>query len=102
MTDTTVTTTIGERHTHFRTCPLCEASCGLEITTEGDRVVRIQGDRNDPVSKGFICLKGSTLKQLHEDGDRLRTSPASSGRSKNAVARSRASPGNLVVTAGPK
>lgn len=73
MTDTTVTTTIGERNTHFRTCPLCEATCGLEITTEGDRVVRIRGDRNDPVSKGFICPKGSTLKQLHEDGDRLRT-----------------------------
>ena len=73
MTDTTVTTTIGERNTHFRTCPLCEATCGLEITTEGDRVVRIRGDRDDPVSKGFICPKGSTLKQLHEDGDRLRT-----------------------------
>lgn len=62
-----------ERQTHYRTCPLCEATCGLEITTEGDRVVRIRGDMNDPVSKGFICPKGSTLKQLHEDGDRLRT-----------------------------
>jgi len=29
---------------------------------------------NDPYSKGFICPKGSTLKQLHEDPDRL-TSP---------------------------
>ena len=60
------------RRTHLRTCPLCEATCGLEITTEGDRVVRIRGDMNDPVSKGFICPKGSTLKQLHEDPDRLR------------------------------
>jgi len=33
--------------------------------------VRIRGDLNDPVSKGFICPKGSTLKQLHEDPDRL-------------------------------
>jgi anaerobic selenocysteine-containing dehydrogenase len=62
-----------ERRAHYRTCPLCEATCGLEITTEGDRVVRIRGDMNDPVSKGFICPKGSTLKQLHDDQDRLRT-----------------------------
>lgn len=60
--------------THQRACPLCEACCGLEITTKGDQVVRIRGDVNDPYSKGFICPKGSTLKQLHEDPDRL-TSP---------------------------
>ena len=58
--------------THFRTCPLCEATCGLEITTDGDQVVRIRGDREDVFSKGIICPKGSTLKQLHEDPDRLR------------------------------
>jgi anaerobic selenocysteine-containing dehydrogenase len=60
--------------THHRSCPLCEACCGLEITTNGEQVVRIRGDMNDPYSKGFICPKGSTLKQLHEDPDRL-TSP---------------------------
>ncbi|NOX28537.1 MAG: molybdopterin-dependent oxidoreductase, partial [Actinobacteria bacterium] len=58
--------------TAFRTCPLCEAGCGLEITVKGDAVTRIRGDMNDVFSKGFICPKGSTLKQLHEDPDRLR------------------------------
>ncbi len=56
----------------FRTCPLCEATCGLEITVRGDTVVRIRGDRHDVFSAGFICPKGSTLKQLHDDPDRLR------------------------------
>ncbi len=56
----------------FRTCPLCEATCGLEITVKGDKVSRIRGDRDDVFSHGFICPKGSTLKQLHEDPDRLR------------------------------
>ena len=62
----------------FRTCPLCEAGCGLEISVrdgvdggEGT-VLRIRGDMNDVFSKGYICPKGSTLKQLHEDPDRLR------------------------------
>ena len=57
----------------YRTCPLCEATCGLEITVTDGRVARIRGDRDDVFSHGFICPKGSTLKQLHEDPDRLRT-----------------------------
>lgn len=59
--------------TAFRTCPLCEASCGLEIEIEDHRVKRIRGDRRHVMSAGFICPKGSTLKQLYEDPDRLRT-----------------------------
>ncbi len=63
--------------TAYRTCPLCEASCGLEVTLRpaadgGEEVVRIRGDRDDVFSRGYICPKGSTLKQLHEDPDRLR------------------------------
>ncbi|MEY4372877.1 MAG: molybdopterin-binding oxidoreductase, partial [Actinomycetota bacterium] len=61
-----------DRSLHYRTCPLCEATCGLEVTVEGDAVVRIRGDRDDVFSHGFICPKGSTLKHLHEDPDRLR------------------------------
>lgn len=57
----------------FRSCPLCEAGCGLEITLTGSSVTRIRGDRDDVFSRGYICPKGSTLKQLHEDPDRLRT-----------------------------
>ena len=60
-----------------RTCPLCEAGCGLEITLappgSGRTVTRIRGDRNDVFSQGFICPKGSTLGHLHDDPDRLRT-----------------------------
>ncbi|MGZ4757903.1 MAG: molybdopterin oxidoreductase family protein [Acidimicrobiales bacterium] len=61
-----------ETTVHHRTCPLCEATCGLEITVKGEQVVRIRGDRDNAFSKGFICPKGSSLKQLHEDPDRLR------------------------------
>ena len=64
---------MSETRTAFRTCPLCEAGCGLEITVKGDEVQRIRGDMDDVFSHGFICPKGSTLKQLHEDPDRLRT-----------------------------
>ncbi len=62
-----------DTRTAFRTCPLCEAGCGLEITVKAGAVTRIRGDMNDVFSKGFICPKGSTLKQFHDDPDRLRT-----------------------------
>ena len=57
----------------YRTCPLCEATCGLELTMRGDEVVRIRGDRDDVFSRGFICPKGTTLGKLDADPDRVRT-----------------------------
>src|SRR3954452_17273406 len=57
----------------YRTCPLCEATCGLEITLDGDRITAIRGDREDVFSHGFLCPKGVALKDLHEDPARLRT-----------------------------
>jgi anaerobic selenocysteine-containing dehydrogenase len=55
-----------------RICPFCEASCGLELDLEGQRVVRVRGDQHDVFSKGFLCPKAIGLKDLHEDPDRLR------------------------------
>jgi len=70
------TTDSDRTRTAYRTCPLCEAGCGLEITVtitdRGESVGRIRGDMDDVFSHGFICPKGSALKQLHEDPDRLR------------------------------
>ena len=59
--------------THYRTCPFCEATCGLEIETEGREVVAVRGDEQDVFSRGFICPKAYGIKQLHEDPDRLTT-----------------------------
>jgi anaerobic selenocysteine-containing dehydrogenase len=58
--------------THHRTCSLCEATCGLEITTRGTEILGIRGDERDPFSRGYLCPKGPALKHLHEDPDRLR------------------------------
>ncbi len=58
--------------THYRTCNLCEAMCGLEIQYEEKEVKRIQGDKKDPFSKGHICPKAVALKDIYEDPDRLK------------------------------
>ena len=57
----------------YRACHLCEAICGLEIRTEGERIVSIRGDKDDPFSRGHICPKAVALQDVHEDPDRLRT-----------------------------
>ncbi len=56
----------------MRTCPLCEAMCGLEIHVEGGRVASIRGNRDDVWSRGHLCPKGVSLGAVHEDPDRLR------------------------------
>ncbi len=55
------------------TCPLCEATCGLQVTLEDDRVTRVGGDADDVFSQGFLCPKGGSLGALHHDPDRLRS-----------------------------
>lgn len=56
-----------------RTCPICQAVCGLKITLDGDqRVTSVRGDEEDPFSKGYICPKGASLGRIDEDPERLR------------------------------
>ncbi|MEG6616545.1 molybdopterin-dependent oxidoreductase [Peptococcaceae bacterium 1198_IL3148] len=41
------------------TCPLdCLDSCGLLVHVENDRVVKIEGDADHPITRGFLCSKG--------------------------------------------
>ena len=58
--------------TAYRTCPLCEAACGLELTVRGDRISSARGDREHVFSHGFVCPKGATFGDLAADPDRLR------------------------------
>ena len=58
--------------THFRTCNLCEAMCGLNITHENREIIKIEGDTKDEFSRGHICPKAYALKDIYLDEDRLR------------------------------
>ena len=53
-------------------CHLCEAECGILVEHDGQRVLGIRGDRQDPLSRGHICPKAAALADLHHDPDRLR------------------------------
>jgi anaerobic selenocysteine-containing dehydrogenase len=63
--------------TVFRSCSLCEASCGLVFEVAGEapreRIVSIRPDKEDVWSKGYVCPKGMAMGAIHHDPDRLRT-----------------------------
>jgi anaerobic selenocysteine-containing dehydrogenase len=61
-----------EARKKLRICPLCEATCGLELDVDGREVRALRGDGADPFSAGYVCPKGIALKDLDTDADRLR------------------------------
>lgn len=57
--------------TAFRICPLCEATCGLALEVEEDRIVTVRGDDDHVFSRGYLCPKGAAFGDLDHDPERL-------------------------------
>ncbi|MGZ5969250.1 MAG: molybdopterin oxidoreductase family protein, partial [Polyangiales bacterium] len=54
-------------------CPYCAFQCGTQLTPRSDGGVAIEGDRNFPVNRGALCIKGWTASDTLTHRDRLRT-----------------------------
>lgn len=52
-------------------CVLCANSCGLEMEIEGNRIVKVLGDKDNPRSEGYICRKGAGIAYYQHHADRL-------------------------------
>lgn len=52
-------------------CRICTSVCGILVEADGDEVVRVRGDRDHPLSKGYTCPKGRSLPQMHHHPDRI-------------------------------
>ena len=63
---------MADRRIVHRVCPFCEATCGLAVEVEGNSIVMVRGDKDDPFSRGYICPKAYGLKELYHDPERLR------------------------------
>ena len=50
-------------------CVLCYHNCGLEVQTEGSRILKVRADKNHPRTKGYICRKGTKIPfyQFHKE-----------------------------------
>jgi anaerobic selenocysteine-containing dehydrogenase len=60
-----------ERHVSF--CRICGPLCGTVVDVEDNQVVRINGDPEHPLTRGFTCPKGRRYGALHNDPDRITT-----------------------------
>lgn len=57
-----------------RSCPTCEASCGLTLEVDPDQrqLLSIKGDPEDHRSQGYVCAKSQAFRYVYEDPERLR------------------------------
>lgn len=53
------------------TCNFCQIGCGVLAHVENGRVVRVEGDPANPLSKGLLCTKGLATVEYVYHPDRL-------------------------------
>jgi hypothetical protein len=52
-------------------CRICTAICGIVVDVVGDRIVRVRGDGEHPLSRGSTCPKGRAVPAIHHHPDRV-------------------------------
>ena len=53
-------------------CRICHGGCGALISVKDNRVVKVTGDPESPMSKGWMCIKGMNSVDIANHPDRLR------------------------------
>jgi len=62
-------------------CPYCGVGCGIEIESKNGKVLKILPQKDHPLSKGKLCIKGSFLKEVVNSKERLKFPLLNKGRS---------------------
>ncbi|MEZ5736999.1 MAG: molybdopterin dinucleotide binding domain-containing protein [Novosphingobium sp.] len=52
-------------------CRNCGSYCPIVVSLEGDRVLKVEGDFDAPLYRGYTCPKGRTIPQQHHNPERL-------------------------------
>jgi anaerobic selenocysteine-containing dehydrogenase len=52
-------------------CRFCHAFCGIKVAVEDGRTVKVKGDVDNPLYRGFTCVKGRALPDQHYHPARL-------------------------------
>jgi len=55
------------------TCVYCGVGCGIHLGVRGKEIVSARGDRENPVNKGILCVKGRFGYEFVHHPDRLKT-----------------------------
>ena len=63
---------MAEEAIHRTVCPRnCYCTCGMIVTVREGRIIRIEGDPENPATGGHICLKGLSYARRVAAPDRL-------------------------------
>jgi anaerobic selenocysteine-containing dehydrogenase len=58
--------------TRYSYCRNCAANCGMVFEVENNQILSARSDRDNIVSSGYVCIKGSMAVELHRgEEDRL-------------------------------
>jgi len=52
-------------------CRICNNQCGVIVEVEDGKVLHLEGDRDNPFSQGYTCLKGRALPEFLNHPKRL-------------------------------
>ena len=46
-------------------CRVCMTHCGLVAEVSGDQIVKVNGDHDHPITRGYTCPKGRATNRIH-------------------------------------
>jgi anaerobic selenocysteine-containing dehydrogenase len=54
-------------------CPMncLPTQCGMTVEVEDNKLVSLKGDRDNPDSRGFLCIRGRATHEIFENPQRL-------------------------------
>ena len=54
-------------------CPMncLPTQCGMTVEVEGNRLLSLKGDKHNPDSRGFLCIRGRATQEIFENPKRL-------------------------------
>lgn len=82
-------------------CRICEAARGLVAEVEADEITRLLPDEDHPVTRGYACVEGPAMLDVHRDPDRLaRPQAREGGRGANVNALAADGPAALEALSG--
>lgn len=53
-------------------CALCYHSCGMEVTVDNGKAIQVEGQKDHPLNKGYLCPKGRAAIEHLYHPDRLK------------------------------
>ncbi len=66
-------------------CPYCGVGCGMVLDTDGQKVLKVTGDKKHPANFGRLCTKGQTSAQVLTNSGRMESAFVRNDRSHQPV-----------------